>query len=131
MFVVVVSLTIINDNSLLMIVNIFINDNFLYDCFLKISRLKNDRQSFFIIIRFLKVQNEWVVFKNESFFPKTKQTFLKTILKRNKKLSFNCRFQKRFTTLYVWLRCLYIASWSLQKKRLFLKTLRKLNPLYF
>ena len=34
--------------------------------------------------RFLKVQNEWVVFKNDRFFPKTKRSFLKTIEKRIK-----------------------------------------------
>ena len=42
-----------------------------------------------IAIRFLKVQTEWVVFKNDSFFRK-----------RNKKRSFNDRFQKQLTTLY-------------------------------
>ena len=38
-----------------------------------------------IVIRFLQVQNEWVVFKKDRFFPKTKQLFLKMIKKRNKK----------------------------------------------
>ena len=42
---------------------------------------------------------EWVVFKNDRFFPKTKRLFLKTIEKRNKKQSFNESFQKRLTTL--------------------------------
>ena len=37
-----------------------------------------------IVNRFLKVQNECVVFKNDSFFPKTKRSFLKTIEKRKK-----------------------------------------------
>ena len=50
-----------------------------------------------IVIRFLKVQNEWVVFKNDRFFPKTKQSFLKTI----EKTIVNDRFQKRLTTLAV------------------------------
>ena len=39
-------------------------------------------------MRFLKVQNEWVVFKTIVFFRK-----------RNKKRSFNERLQKRLTTL--------------------------------
>jgi len=63
--------------------------------------MKNGRKSFSktIVICFLKVQNEWVVLKNDSFFPKKKRSFLKTIEKRNKKRSFNNRFQKRLTTL--------------------------------
>jgi len=30
-----------------------------------------------IAIRFLKVQNKWVVFKSDCFIPKTKRSFLK------------------------------------------------------
>ena len=52
-----------------------------------------------VVIRFLKVQNEWVVFKNDCFYPKTKRSLLKTIGTRNKKRSFNDRFQKRLTGL--------------------------------
>ena len=52
-----------------------------------------------IVIRFLKVQNEWIVFKNVNFFPKTKRSFLKTIEKRSKKRLFNDRFQERLATL--------------------------------
>ena len=51
-----------------------------------------------IVICFLKVQNEWVVFKYDHFFQK-KRLFLKTIEKRNKKRSFSDSFQKRLTTL--------------------------------
>ena len=40
-----------------------------------------------------------IIFQKRSFFPKTKRSFLKTIEKRNKKRSFNGRFQKRLTTL--------------------------------
>ena len=32
-----------------------------------------------IVIYFLKVQNEWFVFKNDCFIPKTKRSFSKTI----------------------------------------------------
>jgi len=46
---------------------------------------KSDRFFKTIVIRFLQVQNEWVVFKKDRFFPKTKQLFLKMIKKRNKK----------------------------------------------
>ena len=68
---------------------------------LKNIRIKNGRKLLFrkrsfsktIVIRFLKVQNEWVAFKKRSFIPKTKRLFLKTIEKRSKKLSFNDRFQ--------------------------------------
>ena len=49
------------------------------------NRFKKRLFSKTIVIRFLKVQNEWVVFKNDRFFPKTKPSFLKTIEKRNKK----------------------------------------------
>jgi len=52
-----------------------------------------------IVIRFLKVLNELVVFKNDRFFPKMKRSFLKTIEKLNKKQSFNDRFQTQLTTL--------------------------------
>ena len=65
--------------------------------FLKKPSYKKTSQ---IIIRFLKVQNEWVVFKNDRLFPKTRRSFLKKIEKRNKKQSFNDRFQKRLTTLF-------------------------------
>ena len=38
-----------------------------------------------IVIRFLKVQNEWVVFEIDSFFQKTKRSLLKTIEKIKQK----------------------------------------------
>ena len=47
-----------------------------------------------IVIYFLKVQNEWFVFKNDCFIPKTKRSVLKR--------SFNDRFQKRLTTQWLW-----------------------------
>ena len=92
----VVSLTIVNDDLSLTIANIiFFFKN--YRFFQKRSFFKNNciktvanrfykKRSFSktIVIPFLKVQNEWVVFKNDSFFPKTKRSFLKTIEKRNK-----------------------------------------------
>ena len=52
-----------------------------------------------IVIHFLKVQNEWVILKNDHFYHKTIRLFLKSIEKLNKKRSFNDRFQKRLTTL--------------------------------
>ena len=42
-----------------------------------------------IIICFLEVQHEWVDLKKESFFPKTKKSFLKTIENETKKKAFN------------------------------------------
>ena len=86
-----------NDDPSLTIVNIIFNKMFFFQklsfftkaIVYKNNRIKNGkRKSFFkktIVIRFLKVQNEWVVFKNDRFFPKTKPSFLKTIEKRNKK----------------------------------------------
>ena len=44
---------------------------------------KSDRFFKTIVIRFLQVQNEWVVFKKDRFF--REQLFLKMIKKRNKK----------------------------------------------
>ena len=57
------SLTIVNDEPSLTIFNIIVNKFYFSKA---------------IVIRFLKVQNEWVVFKND-LFPKTKRSFLKTI----------------------------------------------------
>ena len=113
LFKFVVLLQIVNDNPLLTIVNILANNCFLKRSFFskaivfkkqpykKRSQIVLKKRPFFkkIVIRFLKFQNEWVVFKNDRFFPKTKRSFLKTIKKRNKKRLFNDRFQKRLTTL--------------------------------
>ena len=63
--------------------------------------------------RFVKVQNEWVVFKNDHFFPKTKRSFLKMIEKRIEKRSFNDRFQKRLTTLLQAVLLLIVFSGTL------------------
>ena len=84
----------------------FLNDRFIMKTTTKKRKtkrsfIKNGRLLFLkkrsftktIVIRFLKVQNEWVVFKNDRFFPKTKRSFLKTIEKRIKKRSLNDRFQ--------------------------------------
>ena len=54
------SLTIVNDDPSLTIVNIIVNKIF----FQKRSQIVLIKT---IAIRFLKVQNEWVVFKNDSF----------------------------------------------------------------
>ena len=100
-------LTIVNDHPLLMIVNhdplltivkIIVNKMFFFqkrsffknDCFFKTIKTVGNRflktiVSKTIVIRFLKVHNEWVVFKKRDFFPKTKRSFLKTFEKRNKK----------------------------------------------
>ena len=53
----------------------------------------NDDPSLAIVICFLKVQNEWVVFKKNRFFPKRNDR-LKTIEKWLEKRSFNNRFKK-------------------------------------
>ena len=53
---------------------------------------KNDCFQKTMAIRFLKVQNEWVVVKNDRFFSKTKQSFLKTKQKRS--------FNDRLTIVY-------------------------------
>ena len=57
------------------------------------NHLKNDR---FLKRSLFKMSGS---FLKRSFFSKTKQSFLKTIEKRNKKQSFNDCFQKRLTTL--------------------------------
>jgi len=57
------------------------------------NHLKNDR---FLKRSLFKMSGS---FLKRSFFSKTKQSFLKTIEKRNKKQSFNDRFQKWLTTL--------------------------------
>ena len=84
---------------------VFQNDRF-FKLFVSLTIVfKNDRYSFSKSLkrvgRFLK----------RSFFPKTKQLFLKTIEKRSKKRPFNDRFQKRLTTL---LTCLYCKIGELQ-----------------
>ena len=58
------------------------------DCFLKQSYKKRSQIILIktIVIRFLKDQNEWVVFKVFSIFQKTKRSFLKT--KKNDRLTF-------------------------------------------
>ena len=75
-------LTIVNDNPSLTIVNIIVNKkNFKNDRFFKNNRIKKRSQIVLIktiVIRFLKVQINWVVFKNDRFFLKTKRSFLKT-----------------------------------------------------
>ena len=97
------SLTIVNDDSSLHNFQYFF---FKRDRFLKKNNcinnghksLKNDRflkRSLFVFLKF-KMSGS---FLKRSFFPKTKRSFLKTIEKRNKKQSFNDRFQKWLTTL--------------------------------
>ena len=86
-------LSILNNNPSLTIVNIIINNFFfqkgsslkknLYKKGCK-SVLKQCSFSKMIIIWLIIIQNEWVVFKNDRFFPKTKQSFLKTIEKQKK-----------------------------------------------
>ena len=68
-----------------------------------------------IVIRFLKVLNELVVFKNDRFFPKMKRSFLKTIEKLNKKQSFNDRFQTRLTTLATPNKVIHFTTISVKK----------------
>ena len=98
-------LAIINDNPSLMIVNIIVNiffqNNrfFKSNSFLKNNRIKNGRKLFCIKTIVFKTdrysfQNKWVVFKINCFFPKMKQSFLKTIEKQNKKQSFSKMINK-------------------------------------
>jgi len=123
----VVSLTIINNNHFLRIVNndpflrivyIFIIDNFFSKTivFLKSTVfLKQFNKKWLLIVLiksivsktnaicFLKVLNEWVVFKNDIFFQKWNDCFLKMIKKRNKndRLTIVDHFQKQLTTLLI------------------------------
>ena len=82
------SLMINNDDPLLMIVNIFINDNFFKnDGFLKTivfnnNNIKNNPKSFSKSSKPLS----GLFLKNDCFFLKTKGSFLKTIEKRKKRL---------------------------------------------
>ena len=77
-------LTIVNQGSSLTIVR---DDPSLTIVFKK-QLYKNGHKLFTKNVRFLKVQNEWVIFKNYSFFPKTKLSFQKTIEKRKKTIVF-------------------------------------------
>ena len=73
----------VNDDPLLTLVNIFINEKisktivFLRQSYTKrlliVFIKKNVSKT--IVIRFLKDQNEWVVFKNDSFFRKRNDRF--------------------------------------------------------
>jgi len=81
-------LTIFNDDPSLTTVNIFINKKVTFFqklFFFKQSFKKRSLIVFIetVVIRFLKIQT------SGSFFPKTKQSFFKTIGKRNKKRSFS------------------------------------------
>jgi len=87
------SVTIVTDDPSLTIVNIIVNIVFSKAFVFKKQLYKKRSQIVFkkrlfsktIAKRFLKVQNEWVVFKNDRYFPKKKRSFFKTIKKRNKK----------------------------------------------
>ena len=61
---------------------------------------KNDRFLKRLLFLFLKFKTSESFLKTSGFFSKTKRAFLETIEKRNQKISFNDRFQKRLTTLY-------------------------------
>ena len=75
-----------NDDPSLTIVNIIVNKMFFFQklsflqkrLFKKNNRIKNGHKSFLkktIVIRFLEVQNEWVVFNNDRFFQKRNHRF--------------------------------------------------------
>jgi len=98
-------LTIFNDDTLLTIVNIIVNNTFFqkrpffvrlffqkWSFFKKQSYKKRSKICFKkwsfskrIVFRFLKVRNEWVVFKNDHFFRKRNNRFWKRLKNEAKK----------------------------------------------
>ena len=101
-------LKIVNDDYLLTIIIIFINDNFFSKTIVfNDPFFKNQSLIIFIIMIIFKndcylsfkSSKEKGCFNKRWFFLKMKRSFLKTIKKRNKKRSFNDRFQKWLTSI--------------------------------